>query len=181
MRMGGGEFGGRMLRTPRGEATRPTSGMVRESLCNILAPYLADAQVLDLFAGCGSVGLEMLSHGAAHATFVESGRPALECLRSNITSLAVQDSAAVLPIPVERALARMCQESAHFDIIFLDPPFADVPAYHAVLSQTAALLAPEGLAIAQHDTRVALPESIGQLTRYRQREIGDNTLSFYRG
>lgn len=180
MRISGGEFGGRVLRTPKGEATRPTSGMVRECLFNILAPRLADAVLLDLYAGCGSVGLEALSRGASSATFVEKARPALDCLRGNIATLAVEEATVVLPISVESALTQLSRHGERYDIIFLDPPFADVPAYHAVLSQVAPLLTAEGVVIAQHYSRVKLLDDFAPLQRYRKRDVGDNTLSFYR-
>ena len=181
MRIGGGEFRGRTLRTPKGDATRPTSGMVRETLFNILTPSLTDARFLDLFAGCGSVGLEALSRGAAFSTFVEKDRAALECLRGNIALLQVEAPTQVLPYPVERALEYLTQRPELFDMIFLDPPFREVGVYLTVLQKIAGsrLLSDTGIVIAQHAPRVKLPEAVDALTRYREREIGDNVLSFY--
>ncbi len=181
MRIGAGEFRGRTLKTPSGEATRPTSGMVRASLFNILAAHIPDARVLDLYAGCGSVGLEALSHGARHVTFVEQARPALACLRENITALAVEAQSTVLPYSVERALAHLASH-AQFELIFLDPPFAQTQAYLTVLDKVGAarLLAADGLLIAQHHARLTLPEQNATLDCTRRQRIGDNTLSFYR-
>jgi 16S rRNA (guanine(966)-N(2))-methyltransferase RsmD len=179
MRISGGEFRGRTLRTPKGEATRPTSGMVRETLFNMLAPDLPDARLLDLFAGCGSVGLEALGRGAAFAAFVENARPALDCLRGNIAALGVTEHTLVLPYPVARAIDYMAKKGEQFDLIFLDPPFHDVRAYQTVFEKVANILAPDGQVIAQHDARVKLPEEAGQLVLKRQRDIGDNVLSFY--
>jgi 16S rRNA (guanine(966)-N(2))-methyltransferase RsmD len=180
MRIGGGEYRGRTLRTPKGEATRPTSGLVRETLFNILAPALPDARVLDLYAGCGSVGLEALSRGAASAVFVEKARPALDCLRDNAAALGV--AVEIIPAPVDRALASLARNGAVFDLIFLDPPFADTAAYAGVLAAVAdtRLLAPDGVLVAQHDARTPLPDAAGTLTRTRLKVIGDNALSFYR-
>ncbi|HEY3376837.1 MAG TPA: 16S rRNA (guanine(966)-N(2))-methyltransferase RsmD [Armatimonadota bacterium] len=182
MRIGGGSYRSRTLRTPKGDLTRPTSGMVRETLFNMLAPLLPEASFLDLFAGCGSVGLEALSRGAASATFVESARPALDCLRANIETLGVAGQTSVLPYPVLRALEQLTQQGESFDIIFLDPPFHDSSAYQQVLDALAPVevLAPDGLIIAQHGPRVKVPEQCPPFTRYRQRDIGDNVLSFYR-
>ena len=181
MRIGAGSYRGRVLRTPKGEATRPTSGMVRESLFNMLAHEVPDARVLDLYAGCGSVGLEALSRGAAEATFVEKARPALVCLRENIAALQLTEQATVLPVTVERALAQLATGDP-FDLIFLDPPFADAAAYQLVLNQVDAtrLLAAEGILIAQHDARLELPDQVGSLARIRLQRIGDNALSLYR-
>ena len=179
MRIGAGIFGGRNLRTPKGEVTRPTSGLVRETLFNILAQTVPDARVLDLYAGCGSVGLEALSRGAAQATLVEKQRPALACLRENIAALGVEAQVIVLPLPVERALPLLISQRAQFDIIFVDPPFADLPAYQQVLEHAAQLLTPDGILIAQHIARAPLPEHAGVLTRTRVQRLGDNALSFY--
>lgn len=182
MRITGGKFRGRTLRTPRGEATRPTSGRARETLFNILAPDLPDARMLDLFAGCGSVGLEAASRGAARAVLVEKARPALQCLRENVEALSLGDRVAVLASPVERALSRLAEAGEQFDILFLDPPFGDERAYIAVLEKIAAgaLLAPEGVVVAQHDARMALPEHVGTLIRARVQRVGDNALTFFR-
>jgi len=181
MRITTGTFKGRVLKTPRGEAIRPTSGLVRETLFNIVARDIPEARVLDLFAGSGSVGLEALSRGAAHAVFVEKARPALACLRENIAALGVAGETTVLPYPVERAFAELSRTGESFDIIFLDPPFADAEAYARTLAAVAGsdLLGPEGTLIAQHDARLPLPETVGKLKRFRLQKIGDNALSLY--
>jgi 16S rRNA (guanine(966)-N(2))-methyltransferase RsmD len=182
MKIGSGIFRGRILKTPKGEATRPTSGMVRETLFNILARGIPDARILDLFAGSGSVGLEALSRGAEHATFVEKARPALASLRENIAMLGLAEHATVLPHPADRALADLAASGVSFDIIFLDPPFADAEAYARTLAAVAGsdLLAEDGILIAQHDARLPLPEKVEKLERYRLQKIGDNALSMYR-
>src|SRR4029450_13179804 len=93
MRIIAGEFKGRRLVTPRGATTRPTADQVRIALMDTLGPRLPDARVLDLFAGSGSVGLEALSRGAAHATFVERDPRAVEALDENIRTLGVESRA----------------------------------------------------------------------------------------
>src|SRR5574341_1626257 len=123
MRVIAGAFKGRRLRTPRGPATRPTADQVRIALMDTLAPWLADARVLDLFAGAGPVGLEALSRGAAHATFVERDARAVLALEANIRTLGVEALARVLRLDVGRALARLATEGERFGIVFLDPPY----------------------------------------------------------
>jgi 16S rRNA (guanine(966)-N(2))-methyltransferase RsmD len=181
MRITSGIYRGRVLKTPKGEATRPTSGLVRETLFNILARDIPDACVLDLFAGSGSVGLEALSRGAAHATFVEKARPALACLRENIAALGVSEETTVFPYPVDRALEQLSHAGNSYDLIFLDPPFADAEAYTRTLATVtdSDLLAPYGVLVAQHDVRLSLPDHADQLERYRLQKIGDNALSLY--
>lgn len=181
MRIVAGEMKGHSLRTPKGAATRPTSGLVRETLFNIIAPRLGKAHLLDLYAGSGSVGLEGISRGVIQAVFVENARPALACLRDNITALHAEETSEIIPLPVARALAQLMQHQAHFEIIFLDPPFADKTSYQEILSLLAGskLLAEQGIVIAQHDKRFALEKQYDALHCYRQKEIGDNMLSFY--
>src|SRR6185295_14611285 len=95
MRIVGGSLGGRVLRAPAGRATRPTSEKVREAVFNILGD-VEGASVLDLFAGSGALGIEALSRGAAHATFVDAGRPALATIRANLDELGLAPRATVL-------------------------------------------------------------------------------------
>lgn len=182
MRISGGIYCSRILKTPKGELTRPTSGMVRETLFNIIAPQLDQARFLDLFAGSGSVGIEAISRGASFAILVEKHRAALDCLRANITSLKIQQETLILPSPVERALALLHTRGEQFDFIFLDPPFADTQAYMTVLTQLgdSNFLTSEGSIIAQHAASLSLPEVIEPFTCYRKRQIGDNALTFYR-
>src|SRR5262252_9250396 len=99
-----GRLGGRTLVAPPGMATRPTSDRVREALFSILGD-LEGASVLDLFAGTGALGIEALSRGASHATFVEKARPALRALLQNLEKLEIGSKAEVLSISVERALS----------------------------------------------------------------------------
>src|SRR3954467_9617059 len=96
MRIIAGEFRGRRLLPPEGDVTRPSTDRVKQSLFDILAPLLPGARVYDCFAGTGSMGLESLSRGAAHATFFEQHRPALARLRRNITTLGEEAAATVV-------------------------------------------------------------------------------------
>src|SRR3954464_12918408 len=102
MRIIAGRLGGRTLVAPHGRGTRPTSDRVREALFSILGD-LSGAEVLDLYAGTGALGLEAISRGAARATFVERARPALVALRANIDKLGVSSQCEVLTTTVERA------------------------------------------------------------------------------
>jgi 16S rRNA G966 N2-methylase RsmD len=119
-----GALKGRRLLTPRGATTRPTADQVRIALMDALGPWLPDARVLDLFAGAGGVGLEALSRGAAHATFVERDPRALAALVENIRTLDVESRTYVVRGDVARQLERLAGEGRRFEIIFLDPPYA---------------------------------------------------------
>ena len=181
MRIIAGHYGGRRLHSPTGNATRPTSDRLRETLFNILAPRLPSARFLDLCAGTGAVGLEALSRGAAHATFVEHSRKMCSLIRQNLTSLAVPDEAATLFCQdVADFLRRVLkQDLAAWDVVYFDPPY--LMDYAPVLELLSApqVLAADGLVIAEHHTKKELPELSGNLRRWRYLRQGDASLSFY--
>jgi 16S rRNA (guanine966-N2)-methyltransferase len=124
MRIIAGQWRGRPLAAPPGEATRPTSERAREALFSMLASRLgdfADLRVADLYAGTGALGLEALSRGATHATFVERDRAAVAALNANIARMGASATATVLAMPVE-AVGRAFQP---FDLLLLDPPYGE--------------------------------------------------------
>lgn len=124
--MVGGSLGGRRLAAPAGSAVRPTSDRVRGAIANALLSMgvLEGARVLDCFAGSGALGIEALSRGAAHVTFVERDRRALAVLRANLTDLGLSGAATVVPRSVEAHLAEHATTAAPFDLAFADPPYA---------------------------------------------------------
>jgi 16S rRNA (guanine966-N2)-methyltransferase len=121
MRIVGGEFGGRRLVMPKDARVRPTADRVREAWMSILGEELADARVLDLFAGSGALGLEALSRGAASVTFVELNSPSLRALDQNITALGVQKSVTVHRGDALRYAERLT--GGQFELVLADPPY----------------------------------------------------------
>lgn len=110
------------LHTAEGDATRPTTDRIKETLFNMLQNDVADCRFLDLFSGSGAMGIEALSRGAKEAVFVENSRNALECIRYNLQFTKLADYGDVMAMDVFEALKRMQNDSA-FDIIFMDPPY----------------------------------------------------------
>jgi 16S rRNA (guanine966-N2)-methyltransferase len=181
MKVLAGALKGRRLETPRGTTTRPTADQVRIALMDTLTPRLPGARVLDLFAGAGGVGLEALSRGAAHATFVERDTRAVAALRANVETLGVAAQARVERADVRVALERLAREEARFDIVFLDPPYEDDTVTPTLERLGAfALLAADGVVIAQHLTKRAPPAENGRLSAFRTRRFGETTLTFFR-
>ena len=180
MRIIAGALKGRRLITPGGATTRPTADQVRTALMDALTPRLAGARLLDVFAGAGGVGLEALSRGAAHVTFVERDRRALAALRDNIAALGVRDRTRVLADDAARALDRLVREGAVFDLAFLDPPYESELA-GPVLDRLGAgrLLVGGGLVVVQHLT-TRPPAAAGALRPLRTRRFGETTLTFLR-
>jgi 16S rRNA (guanine(966)-N(2))-methyltransferase RsmD len=185
MRVIAGTYRSRPLTAPRGMATRPTSDRLRETLFNILAPHIEGARFADLYAGTGAVGIEALSRGAAHVTFVESAATAVTALRANLTALGIHSGIQLDQCSVPVALRTLARREQHFTLVYLDPPWEDAAAYTQSLKllaeSAAALLAPEATVIAEHARRtsVALADTYGSLKRYRKLEQGDAALSFY--
>lgn len=172
MRVIGGEFRSRVLKSLPGLNTRPTPDRLRETLFNILAPRISDAVFVDAYAGTGAVGIEALSRGARRAIFVERSRAAVEVIRENLASLRLTDRAEVFTGKVLGVLERV-----EADIIFLDPPYEMQQEYRDVLELLGTRQG--GLVIVQHDSRATLRESYGQLRRFRVVSQGSNSLSFF--
>lgn len=149
MRVVSGELGGRKLVTPEGEDTRPTSERVREAIFNSLFSLgaIEGARVLDLFAGSGALGIEALSRGAEHATFVEQDRAALAALRENVETLNIGSDSAVIAGDGLRHLASM----ADYDLILLDPPYG-FDGWEELLSSIGS-----GTIVIESDREVAVP------------------------
>jgi 16S rRNA (guanine(966)-N(2))-methyltransferase RsmD len=201
MRVIAGTYRSRPLTAPRGMSTRPTSDRLRETLFNILAPQIEGAYFADLYAGTGAVGIEALSRGAAHVTFVENAAGALATLRANLAALKIcsgfQIEERSVPVVLRdlavrnvalsnMAVNNVVRRDPPFALVYLDPPWEDAAAYaqslNLLAASAAALLAPEAVVIAEHARRgsATLADTYGSLHRYRLLEQGDAALSFYR-
>lgn len=184
MRIIAGQFRSRPLHAPRGLDVRPTSDRLRETLFNVLAPRIAGAVFLDLYAGSGAVGIEALSRGAREAIFVEHAESSLRAIRSNLAALAIRGGYALEPRSVAAALPRLVEARRQADLVFLDPPYAADEQYTLALGllggDCQSLLAPDAIVIAEHEKRRALEENHGALSRYRLLTQGYAALSFYR-
>lgn len=125
MQIIGGKHKKRRLVGPKGDATRPSASMLRETLFNLCQWEIEGAEFLDLFAGAGAVGLEALSRGAKFSTFVEKNRQAIKTIESNIAALKEEANALILCMDVFAALAFLEKKQASFDLIFADPPYGE--------------------------------------------------------
>lgn len=146
IRVVGGEFGGRMLDSPRGRGTHPMGERIRNALFNSIQQELPGAEVLDAYAGTGALGLEALSRGAAHASFIESGRVAQKIIANNIERLALDEERARLYRTRVNAWISTNPE-AKFDIIFVDPPYYDFERQLSTVERLLGLLKPGALMV----------------------------------
>lgn len=180
MRIIAGSARGRRIAAPKGSAIRPTADRVREALFNILPRDLAGMQVLDLFAGSGSLSLEALSRGAESALLVDESEAAAKLIRRNVDALGFADRARIWKHPVGKALSRLADEGAAYDAIFLDPPYDGgwVGKTLAAVARAGTLQA-EGVAVAEHSPRERVEEQYGALACRDRRQYGDTVLSFF--
>lgn len=168
MRVVAGTARGRTLVTPPGARTRPTTDRVREAIFNALwsRGALEGARAVDLFAGSGALGVEALSRGAAHVTFVDRDRSARHAIGRNLDACGVGERATIVASPVERWLAAL--DDDHFDLAFCDPPYA-FDAWAQLLGSL-----PADLVVIEAAAPVAMPEgwSIDRASRYGSTWVG---------
>ena len=178
----GGSAGGRRLKTPPGEGTRPTSDRVREALFSALESQLGTLSghsVLDLYAGSGAVALEALSRGAASATAVESDRRVARLIAANASDLGL--ALKVIARPVERVAAESCASA--FDVVFADPPY---PLAEPELAETLAALDSHGwvrsgsIVVIERSARSPQPTYPTGWETLRERRYGETVLWYVR-
>ena len=178
MRVIAGSAKGRPLRPPRTSATRPITDRAKESLFAILAPRLSGARFLDLFAGTGGVGIEALSRGCAHATFVERSRDALAGIRHNLGVTGLADRAEVVGRDV---FAFLAGSPADYDVIFVAPPqwLGLWTRTVSLLDASPAWLAGDGLVVAQHDPDESTELDLAHLAASDERSYGRVRFTFF--
>ncbi len=189
MRVIAGRLKGRRLKAPTWTGLRPTSDKLRETLFNILAPRVPGARVLDGYAGTGAIGIEALSRGAAHVTFVDNDRRAQALVAENLAHCGVAEGYAIIRDSVIRSLQTLRTSSTGstgstgsageaFDIILLDPPYGDHDV-QATLADAGELVRPQGVLVLEHARRQPAPPAAGRLRRSRELISGDSALAFY--
>lgn len=184
MRIIAGKYRGRNLKSPPSLEVRPTSDRLRETLFNILAARITGARFLDLCAGSGAVGIEALSRGAAHATFVDQSRAMCLLIKTNLDLLRVDEAEHEVVQAEASDYLRRAVGLSHtlpWDIIYFDPPYADdyLPILNSLGRQTADVLTANGLLIVEHFHKNRLPDAVSNLNRIRVLKQGDSALSFY--
>lgn len=196
MRIIAGTLKGRRLTPPTWEGLRPTSDKLRETLFNVLAPRVAGARVLDGYAGTGAIGIEALSRGASHVTFVEHDRRARELIAENLARCGIGNGYAIIGTTVLQAIDTLTRQRPFepFEIVLLDPPYADPRAArrhvsavkHAVrdeirdvLHAVGAIVAAGGVVVLEHARKQSPPAEAGSLRRSRELTSGDSALTFY--
>jgi 16S rRNA (guanine(966)-N(2))-methyltransferase RsmD len=182
MRVITGEAKGRKLKTVPGDTTRPITDRTKEALFSILGDWIVEARVLDLFAGTGAVGIEALSRGAAHATFVEKSRPATRTIGDNLRLTGLAGRAMVKAEDVFRFLTSMQPPPEPFDLIYIAPPQYQqlwATAVQTLDQRLGPWLLPDGAVIAQIHPVEYEELALQNLVLYDQRKYGSTLLCFY--
>ncbi len=186
-RLIGGEFKNRPLKTPAGAGTRPTAALVRKALFDSCQSWTAGSRILDLFAGSGAIGLEALSRGAIHATFVEADKRAAAALRDNIKTLKVEPITELLLCRASEAIERLEKRGELFDFVYIDPPYSQweelsSEAYQAVWQLSSGKLLAKGahLFIESASSQKKTPQFPATLQLVRERRLGSTLLCEFR-
>jgi len=172
MRIIAGTYKGRNLKSPPSMQVRPTSDRLRETLFNVIAPRIEGVRFLDLCAGSGAVGIEALSRGASHATFVDRSRRSCQLIESNLKLCRVPEEQWEIYCSEASEFLRQSKDE-RWNIVFFDPP------YKQDYVRTLELLSKNGLVIAEHHHKTDLPEIVGKLEKTRILKQGDSALTFY--
>ncbi len=168
------------MKTPKGMNTRPTADRVKESMFGILAANVVDAEVLDLFAGTGNLGLEALSRGAASATLVDKNIQSIKIIMENAILTDLARAAVICREDVMTALRRLQASAKSFDLIFCDPPY-NLGLAPKVLSWLDAteVLRDGGIFVLEHSRHEKLPEGLKRIVAYRSEFYGETVVSFF--
>lgn len=180
MRVIAGEFKNRRLRMPVGVRMRPTADRVKEGMFSVLGADLNGRIVLDLYAGSGSLGIEALSRGARHCTFVETHRQCLRALAENLLALGLKARSRIVRSPVEKALGRGAGTGTKFDICLADPPYFQGDTKNLLqLVVSSAILTPSALLVVEHHRDTTIPGIQGALELRTTKRYGDSAVSFF--
>ena len=193
MRVIAGIFKGRCLAAPKGSRlVRPTADRVKESVFSILREQIVGANFLDLCAGTGNIGIEALSRGAKHVTFLERDRRCIKIIEQNLHTCGLLAEAqearhCLLRRDVVKGISDLDKQSAVFEVIYFDPPYGvglvnGSQLYMDCLKLLAenSLLRVGGVLLVEHAKQYAVPDAVGSLRRSRQARYGDTIVSFYK-
>lgn len=181
MRIIAGTAKGVRLKTPKGMNTRPTADRVKESVFGILAGKVLDAEVLDLFAGTGNLGLEALSRGAASAVLVDKNAQSVRIMIENALLTDLSGLSVICREDVLQALRRFESGGRSFDLVFCDPPYNLGLGPKVLLAlDSGRVLREGGILVLEHSRHEKLPEGLKRIVAYRSESYGETRVSFYR-
>lgn len=179
MKITSGEYKYRKIEVPKG--IRPTTEKVREAIFSMINQWIPDAEVFDMFAGSGAMGLEALSRGAARCTFCETSRANFKILLSNINGCGAGDRATAINKDYKAAITTLAGRNAKLDVVIMDPPYDQVEYYGTAMEmlQEYELLDEGSIVICEHLYDNKLSDTYGKLERFKDKKYGSIGVSVY--
>lgn len=177
-----GKYRGTQLDTLKGDLTRPTTDKVKEALFSILQNKIPDSVFLDLFSGSGQIGIEAMSRGATEAVLVEQNPKAVSVIRKNLEKTRIDSGISIIKTDVFRALTDLSAVGRKFDIIFMDPPYAEAADFvrrAGKLISEYELLNEDGVFVCEHSSCDNTDINVMNLTFSRRCKYGTTMLTFY--
>lgn len=180
MRVISGSARGKKLRSPKDESVRPTLDRIKENIFNIIGFDIKESVVLDLFAGSGGLGIEALSRGASHCTFVDKDKSSITLVQANLKDTRLERNAEAYQMDAEKAIEKFYSKGKKFDYIFLDPPYQQ-GVIQKILKQLQKcnIMQEEGIIIVETDGLENLPDEIYHFTKMKEREYSNTKISIY--
>ncbi|WP_025028039.1 16S rRNA (guanine(966)-N(2))-methyltransferase RsmD [Caldalkalibacillus mannanilyticus] len=181
MRVISGIHKGRSIHAVPGKSTRPTTDKVKESIFNLIGqPYFEGGIGLDLYAGTGGLGIEALSRGLDKMIFVDQNRKAFDIIKQNLEALDLLDRSEVYKNDADRALKAIIKRELSFDLIFLDPPYAEqkIGAQLGLIQQYQ-LLKHNGTVVVETGNSITLPEKVGEIELVKHHQYGETEIRIY--
>ncbi|SDK43463.1 16S rRNA (guanine(966)-N(2))-methyltransferase RsmD [Natronincola ferrireducens] len=181
MRIIAGKARGLRLMAPKDLQVRPTSDRVKESIFNIIQNSLYDSIVIDLFAGTGNLGIEALSRNAQKAYFVEQSKTNIEIIKENLNKTRFTEIGEVINGDVIFSIHKLALKGVQGDIIFMDPPYNQgwpIKVLEEIYKKQ--IVTSSGIIIVEHDKNENLLDEVHGLFRFRKKDYGNTTMSFYK-
>ena len=180
MRVISGVSKGKRLMAPKGLETRPTTDRVKESIFSMINNYIIESNILDLFSGTGSLGIEAISRGANYGYFVDNNKNSIKVINENIKTTGFEEKSEVLWSDTLNVIKQLGENGKKVNIIFMDPPYLKdliVPCIEAIESER--LLDDEGIIVVEHDIKDSIPDVIGSLKKIKEKKYGNTRISIY--
>ncbi|MDH6364227.1 16S rRNA (guanine966-N2)-methyltransferase [Enterococcus sp. PF1-24] len=180
MRVVAGEYGGRKLKSLPGDNTRPTTDKIKGAIFNMIGPYFDGGSVLDLYAGSGGLAIEAVSRGMSEAFCVDKNFQAIKIIKENVAITKEEAKFSVIKREANQALKQFAIEETQFDLVLLDPPYAQQKIVSQIeFMEENNLLAKESLIVCETDKTVQLPVEIAGLQQIRQQNYGITSITIY--
>ncbi|MBE6108073.1 MAG: 16S rRNA (guanine(966)-N(2))-methyltransferase RsmD [Erysipelotrichaceae bacterium] len=180
MRIIAGKYRSLPLEAVKGNHTRPTTDKIKEAVFNSVGPYFDGGEMLDLYAGSGSVGLECISRGMDHAVFVDKSYDAISTIKKNIGFVKVPSQCTVYKMDALAALRRCADEKRQFDLVYLDPPYAQEQNEKVMTALCQMNLLKQGAVVIVESLKEdVFSDEIGSLMKYKEAVYGITRISYY--